>query len=180
MHVPGERRRAVALASLVTLAFYAIIEILAEIHGLSISRGCTQLLGQPLLLQVLLLAPIWLGAWLFALAQRELIAQNEGAYGALLAISHTRGMGAPGLLLGAVIAILLASGFLLNVLTVPLFLTGVFAALYCIALGLPNAPASRYTFTPPAMSYYQQQQQNNMSALPGHSPTQQRVIDAGR
>ena len=148
LHLPGERRRAVALASLVTLVIYFVWEGLAAIPASSFGHRFAELLGQPLWLQVALVAPIWLGTWLIAMAQRQLIAHNEGAYGAILAITQVRGMRGPGLLMGLFLLALVVLGAVFNVLTPHLMVIGALTTLYLVALGLPNAPQARYEFHP--------------------------------
>jgi hypothetical protein len=179
MHLRGERRRAVALASLLSFAVYVLAVGLASLGNLPVGQNFARLLAQPVWLQLALIAPVWFGAWLFALAQRQLIAQDEGAYSALLAVSHTRGMGGPGLLMSALVLLLLAGGYLLNILTPALFITGLLGALYLGALGLPNAPASRYDFRPPGTPYYPPDNGPPAQALPP-APARGRIIDANR
>jgi hypothetical protein len=148
LHLPGERRRAIALASLVTLIFYALANAIAGIPGAAIGPKITNVLAQSFWLQLALLAPIWLGIWIVTIAQRQLIAQNEGAYGAALTLSQVRGMRGPGLLLGTLIAALTGAGAIIGVVTPRMGIVGLFAALYLLALGMPNAPAARYIFRP--------------------------------
>ncbi len=181
MHLRGERRRAVALASLVSFAVYVLAVALASLNNLPVGQSFARLVAQPVWLQLALLAPVWFGVWLFALAQRQMIAQDEGAYRALLAVSHTRGMGGPGLLLGALVLLLVAGGYLLNVLTPAVSITGLLGALYLIALGLPNAPAAHYDFRPPATPYYPPDNMpvNQAQMLPP-GPARGRIIDANR
>lgn len=183
MHLRGERRRAVALASLITLVLYLIAAALSGLTNVPLGQGFARLLGQPVYLQLIFLVPIWAGVWLFAIAQRELIAQSEGAYGALLAVSHTRGMGLPGGILGGLLVIALAAGYVLNVLSPIIVVAGVLAALYIIALALPNAPASRYEFNPPATAHIPSLHDAppHQRALPsGPTPARGRIIDAPR
>ncbi len=154
LHLPGERRRAIALASLVTLIFYALANAITGIPGATVGPQIAQVLAQSFWLQMGLLAPVWLGTLLIALAQRQLIAQNEGAYSAALAISQVRGMRGPGLLLGALVAALTGAGALMGAATPRVGVIGLFAAAYLLALGLPNAPAARYIFRPQQQQSY--------------------------
>ena len=169
LHIPGERRRAVAVASLVTLVIYFAWEGLAAIPNSSFGHRFAELLGQPLWLQAALVAPIWLGIWLIAMAQRQLIAHNEGAYGAVLAITHVRGMRGPGLLMGVFLLALVVLGAVFGVLTPHLMLIGGLATLYLVALGLPNAPQARYDFHPPA-THGRRHDDPRVSIIPATSP----------
>ena len=185
LHLPGERRRAIALASLVTLSLYALTNGITGIPGATIGAQLANVLAQPFWLQLALLAPIWLGVWVITVAQRQLIAQNEGAYSAALALSQVRGMRGPGLLLGSVVAALTGAGAIIGVVTPRLGIVGLFAALYLLALGLPNAPAARYIFRPQQPSQYQGQIQyipadEAPRALPPPPPGRGRLIDAPR
>jgi hypothetical protein len=182
MHLRGERRRAVALASLVSLVLYLIAAGISGLTNLPLGQGFARLLGQPVSVQLIFLVPIWAGVWLFAFAQREMIAHDEGAYSALLAVSHTRGMGLPGGILGGLMVIALGAGYVLNVLSPAIVVAGGLAALYIIALALPNAPARRYEFNPPATAHIPSiHDAPQQRALPsGPTPARGRIIDAPR
>lgn len=177
LHLPGERRRAVALASLVSLAVYLLWEGLAAIPNSSFGHQFAHLLGQPVWLQAALVAPIWLGTFVVALAQRQLIAHREGAYAALQAITHVRGMRGPGLTLGLVMLALLIAGAVFNVLMPHLLIVGALASTFLIALGLPHAPAARYEFRPDE-STIMQYNDPRVSVLP--APPHQYQIDQPR
>ena len=166
LQMPGERRRAVALASLVTLVIYFVWEAIAAIPNSSFGHRFAELLAQPLWLQAALVAPIWLGVWLVAMAQRQLIAHNEGAYAGVQTITHVRGMRGPGLLMGLFLLVLVALGAIFNVLTPHLTLIGALTTLYLVALGLPNAPQARYEFHPEESGY----DQRRVSITPAASP----------
>ncbi len=185
LHLPGERRRAIALASLATLGFYALANAITGIPGATIGAQIANVLAQSFWLQLALLAPIWLGVWLISEAQRQLIAQNEGAYGVALALAQVRGMRGPGLVLGTLVGALTGAGAIIGVVTPQMGIIGIFAALYLLALGMPNAPAARYIFRPqqPPPNYLgpggyvtENEGQRALPAPPGRGT----VIDAPR
>lgn len=168
-HMMGERRRALALASVMTLAVYLIGYLLAFSVRIS---GLAHLLLQPVPTQFLLLAPIWLGWLIFAMAQRELIAHGAGAYRFLLAITEVRGMRALGLGFGGcVIAATVAIG-LLSELTPQLAIVGAFTGSALLFLGLPHAPEARYLPVPAPQGFAG----HTGSARPGRGT----IVDAGR
>lgn len=137
----GIRRRTVALASLTALAVYLTIYALALWAPFT---NADRFLNQPVLLQLAILAPAWLGAFLVALAQRDMIAHGEGIYAALLAITQVRGMRLIGLGFGAVMVLLLALAFLTGGLSARFGIVAVLSALTLIPLGLPDAPDQAY------------------------------------
>ncbi len=147
-HLPGERRRAIALASLVTLAIYLIFVALAQIPNFTFTGGVARLTNAPMLEQLALLAFVWVGMLLVALAQRQLISHGEGGYVALLAITQVPGMRGPGLIGGLVLAGVVVLGAAFGILPERAGVALALASLYLLALGLPNAPAARYVFTP--------------------------------
>jgi hypothetical protein len=177
-HVPGERRRTVALASLVTLVIYFAWEGIAAIPHSAFAQHFADLLAQPLVVQAALLTPIWLGVFFIALAQRQLIAQKEGAYGALLAISQVRGMRGPGLVLGFALLVGLVAGAIFNVLANSLIIAGGLAALYLFALGLPDAPAARYAYHATNVAYIDVPAPKELP--PASAPYPNTYLDSGR
>lgn len=150
MHLMGERRRSLALASIFTLAIYLIGYLLAFSVGYS---GLAHVLRQPISAQFLLLAPIWLGWWIFAQAQRRLIAHGAGAYRFLLAITEVRGMRGLGLGFGAGILAAIGACGILGILAPPLAVVGTMAGSALLFLGLPHAPEARYLPPPTPQAF---------------------------
>lgn len=144
LRMRGERRRAIALASLTTLAVYLGIVTLAKWLP---STQASHIILLDWWKQVGILTPIWLGAWLIALAQRQLLAHGEGAYTAFLAFTQVRGMRFLGLILSLIMAALLGITFFAGSLSARDGVIGLLATLALLALGLPDAP--EHTYRPP-------------------------------
>lgn len=137
----GARRRAIALASLTALGVYLVIWSLAVWAPFT---QAARFLALPVLAQVAILLPAWLGGWLVAQAQRELIAHGEGIYALLLALTQVRGMRLIGLSLSAIMALALALAFLTGDLSARFGIAGALSALTLFALSLPDAPDHVY------------------------------------
>lgn len=175
MPKPGERRRTVALASLFSLVIYlAIYAVAKELPGVSFGQDAAHFLSLSATVQLLAIVPIWAGSALIVHGQRQLISHSEGAWGALMAISHVRGMRTIGLTLAAVIAALVGGLILTGSSTPMVVISGALATLYLLALGLPNAPNQRYQNDLP-----QPAQLTPYTPLLPSTPPPPRMIDAG-
>ncbi len=148
-HLPGERRRALVVASVVTLALYLAMTALAHwLAGIGPGTLAADYLKGSAATQGIGLAVVWLGVGLWALAQAPLIAYRQGAYGIVASLTDTRAMRGLGLGFGALVIAVLAIAAAANVLADRLLVVGVLTAIALLALGLPDAPARRYE--PPA------------------------------
>ncbi len=169
VHIEGERRRTVALASLATLAIYLLAAAIPRLAPASdIGKGVARFFALPALVQGGIVALIWLGWWIVWLAQRELIAHGEGIYAVPLAVSQVRGMRAAGLFFGLLIAAILAVTAVFGTLSVHLAVAGILAALALFALGLPASSAITYQLPPPDTA---------LTVAP-NTPPSRRIVDA--
>ena len=141
----GERRRSIALASLLTLVMYLLLTGTANLApGSGFSQVVQKFMHLPALTQILTLAIIWTGGLLMSLAQRQIIAHGEGGFVVLLAITQTRGLRTIGLLSTALMVGLLVIAVGNMAFTPHIFIVGVLSTLTLLALGLPNAPLDHY------------------------------------
>jgi hypothetical protein len=169
VHILGERRRTVALASLFTLALYLVAAAIPRLAPASdIGKGVGRFFALPALVQGGIVALIWLGWWIVWMAQRELVAHGEGIYAVPLAISQVRGMRGAGLFFGLLVAAILAVTAIFGTLTLHLAVAGVLVALALIALGLPASSSSIYQVPP-----------SDTALVPvPNTPPSRRVVDA--
>ena len=145
VHMVGERRRTIALASLTTLLLYLVASAIVHWASTSdIGKGIAHFFALPAVVQGGSVAVVWLGWWLLWMGQREMIAYNEGVYGALLAITQVRGLRGLGLSFGVLVVAIVAITYAFGMLTPQLGIVSSLAALTFFALGLPNAPTQAY------------------------------------
>ncbi len=149
VHMRGERRRAVALAGMAALVAYVVAYMF---YRWVPSSGASHIFSLTGIEQGAVLAPIWLGVLIIALGQRELIARGEGIYGALLAISHVRGMSLVGLTFGFLTLASVMISFFGGTLSARFGIIGLLISSICFALGAPDAPVRNYLPDMPEMS----------------------------
>jgi hypothetical protein len=169
VHIMGERRRTVALASLFTLALYLIAAAIPRLAPTSdIGKSVARFFALPSLVQGGIVALIWLGWWIVWMAQRELVAHGEGIYAVPLALTQVRGMRGAGLFFGLLIAAILAVTAIFGTLTLHLAIAGILVALALIALGLPASSS---------VAYQPQSSDNVLMPVP-NTPPARRIVDA--
>jgi hypothetical protein len=167
-HTPGERRRTIALASLVALILYlAAAAIVSFASSSDLGHAVARFFVLPAIEQGGIVAIIWLGAWITFFAQREAIATTDSPfYRFLVNLTDVRGLRGLGLGLGALVLALLVVTYAYNTLTPVVGISGVLVALALVALGLPDSSSRRYSPEPPDYSVQ-------------IMPPARRVIDAG-
>jgi hypothetical protein len=144
-HKPGERRRSIVVASVVTLAIYLLIVALAHwTAGTKPGELSHDFLIRSLTEQSLALGAVWVGMAVWTLAQRKLIAYRQGAYWLIEAVTQVRALRGLGLGFGVLAVAVLVGSAVEHVLSTRLTIIGALVALICFGLGLPDAPAQRY------------------------------------
>ena len=145
IHLHGERRRTIALASIMTLFLYLItISVAVLASSTPVGQTFGKFFALRDLVQTGIIAIVWLGWWIIAMAQRELIASNHGIYGAALAITQVRGLRTIGLTFGTLILMLLGLTYIFETIDTRLAVVGMLSAITLIVLGLPSAPPHTY------------------------------------
>jgi hypothetical protein len=175
IHLPGERRRNIALASTFNLFLYLLLAGIAQLTASSgIGHSLNHFLSLTGFEQGIVVGLIWLGFWLIANAQRELIAHREGSYALLQTITDVRGMRWVGLFFGVVTLAIVALVYLLGSLTPQFGVTGILITVTLLTLGAPDSPSRRYH----VMNAHAQSFAPITTMIPTER-TPQRVIDAG-
>ena len=177
VHLHGERRRTFALASIMTLVLYLLAAgVGAWAPDTAVGQKFSHFFTLPDGYQAGILAMVWVGWWIIAMAQRELIASGHGIYGWALAITQVRGMRTIGLIFGTFVLVILAITYIFDTISTPLAVVGILSGITLFVLGLPGAPAHTYRAEPLPQSNVPPQQRPQLA--PAQQP--QRVIDRRR
>lgn len=145
IHFQGERRRSLALACLVTGMLYSGIWAASIIFVKTpVGQAFAEYLTLPAYAEMGSVAIVWVGVFLIALSQKELIAAREGSYVVLHDLTDVRGMIGIGLGWSTILIALLIGLFIWRQLTITVVIMGGLAAATLFFLGLPDAPLRRY------------------------------------